>query len=190
MKPQTSSTADNTTLSPTRGCDLSPGFHLSAPWSPSARRGLPRNHPRASPLGNRPRTFSEYSAGPPSAGSSAPQLLQERSASASAGLSAAEAGAEWRRGGREEEEGDPRLGTRARSFTCGSRDRDPFGGWSIDGREEEPVAGGGGGGVAVASCVSPAGGGGGKVGGENGGIGRPASPFHRRRHRSRPYFGR
>lgn len=42
------------------GCDLSPDFHLSAPWSPIRRKGVLKSHS----FGNRPRTFSEYSAGP------------------------------------------------------------------------------------------------------------------------------
>eukprot|EP00903_Cladosiphon_okamuranus_P018951 g17428.t1 len=195
MDVDTSSTADIMTMSPSRGgCDLSPGFHLSAPWSPPARRGswgagngLPRHlhHYRASPLGNRPRTFSEYSAAPPSADSPVPPLLQERSVSASTGLSeaaAADAAAAWRRpGGEAEEVGGVRLGGRTRSFTCGSRDVESFADWSGGGGDEGSVMG-------EAACVSPPGD---KVGGvENGGVGRPVSPFHRRRRRSRPYFGR
>lgn len=196
------------TLSPPTGCDLSPGFHLSAPWSPLARRGswgggsgTPRHRRRASPLGNRPRTFSEYSAGPPSVGSPVPPHLQERSASANdAGLSfSSSSSAVWGRGGggEDEDEDEDEGGRggrggggggerRARSFTCGSGNRDPFAGWAgIGGRVEEEEA------VAVAAAATgKSGGGGGKVDGENGGIGRPASPFHRRHHRSRPYFGR
>ena len=206
------------TLSPSRGgggetgCDLSPNFHLSAPFSPPPRRGSwggsgsgggggggggapPRRHHRyASPLGNRPRTFSEYSAGPLSGGSPVPPLLQERSASANTGLSSSTAGA-WGANG-SGEEAEPRLEVRARSFTCGSRDVDPFADcrWSVGagagtggpekeaGEEEEE-----GGGMGMGMGMGGKAGGG---GGENGGFGLPVSPFHRRRHRSRPYFGR
>ena len=77
-----------TVVSPSKGCDLSPGFHLSAPWSPPPRRGVPRRNSR----GNRPRTFSEYSAGPSSSGglSSSPPLTHRgRTVSVASGLAAA-----------------------------------------------------------------------------------------------------
>ncbi|CAM9632683.1 unnamed protein product, partial [Pylaiella littoralis] len=68
-------------------CDLCPEFHLSAPWSPRARRSCMGNERRrSSPLGNRPRTFSEYSAGPSSGSSPPSPLLSERSSSVGAGL--------------------------------------------------------------------------------------------------------
>ncbi|CAM9530817.1 unnamed protein product, partial [Scytosiphon promiscuus] len=140
------------------GCDLSPGFHLSAPWSPLGRRnswgrnsgggGNSRHRRRSVPLGNRPRTFSEYSAAEScESGSSSqapPPLLRERparsaSAGAGAGLWSATAtatAAAW--GGWKER--------RARSYTCGSHvamgdggsgHRGPFADWSVDRQDEE-----------------------------------------------------
>ncbi|CAB1114630.1 unnamed protein product [Ectocarpus sp. CCAP 1310/34] len=116
-----------TDLSPSRGCDLSPGFHLSAPWSPS--KGRARYDRRRSPVSNRPRTFSEYSAGPVSGPVPPPSLLHERSTSDGPGLSivtwaslslAGEGG-----GG-----GGGLRDRRTRSFTYGGRDRDLFAEWS------------------------------------------------------------
>lgn len=121
--------------------------------------------------------------------------------SANTGLpeAAATTGAVWGAGGGAEV-GHLRLGTRALSFTCGSRGVDTFADWSGgggggDGMQEEAGSGGGGDEGSVmgaADCVSPlGGGGGGKVcGAQNGGAGRPVSPFHSRRHQSRPHFGR